>query len=58
MKQVKNDSMQSLHVFLNTEKGVQRRWMRAGEMIVVPDHYMTSQLENLHNMRILRIRNI
>ena len=48
MKVVKNDSLQSFTIYFNTEKGAQEKWMKPGESIVVPDHYITEQLKTLH----------
>tara|TARA_R100000951_G_C2569040_1_gene158125 strand:- start:90 stop:266 length:177 start_codon:yes stop_codon:yes gene_type:complete len=57
MKVVKNDSMQSFTVYFNTEKGSKEKWLLPGETIVVPDHYITEQLETLHRRRIFKISN-
>ena len=57
MKIVKNDSLQSFTVYFRTEKGCQEKWMKPGESIVVPDHYVTAQLETLHRRRIFKISN-
>lgn len=57
MKVVKNDSLQAFTVYFNTEKGCKERWMRAGESIVVPDHYISEQIKTMHRRRIFKISN-
>ena len=57
MKQVKNDCMQSITVFFQTESGCKERSMRPGETIVVPDSYITEQVKTLHRRRIFKITN-
>lgn len=57
MKVVKNDSLQSFTIYFNTEKGAQGKWMKPGESIVVPDHYITEQINILHRRRMFKISN-
>lgn len=57
MKVIKNDSLQSFTVFLNTENGCRERWLQPGESIVVPESYITEQLRTLHRRRIFKISN-
>jgi hypothetical protein len=57
MKVVKNDSLQSFTIYFNTEKGAQEKWMKPGESIVVPDHYITEQIKTLHRRRMFKISN-
>ena len=57
MKVVKNDSLQTLTVYFNTEKGGVERYMRPGESIVVPTNYITEQIKTLHRRRIFKISN-
>tara|TARA_R110002110_G_scaffold37410_1_gene123626 strand:+ start:485 stop:661 length:177 start_codon:yes stop_codon:yes gene_type:complete len=57
MKVVKNDSLQTLTVFFNTEKGCKERYMKPGESIVVPESYITEQINTLHRRRIFKISN-
>ena len=57
MKTVKNDSLQTFTVYFNTEKGCKEVWMKPGQSLVVPDHYVTEQLKTLHRRRIFNISN-
>lgn len=57
MKVVKNDSLQTLTVYFNTEKGCREKYMRPGESIVVPESYITEQIRTLHRRRVFKISN-
>lgn len=57
MKLVKNDSLQSITIFLNTEKGCKEKWLQPGQSIVVPEGYITEQIKTLHRRRIFTISN-
>ena len=57
MKVVKNDCMQTITVFFQTETGCKERSMRPGESIVVPESYITEQIKTLHRRRIFKISN-
>lgn len=57
MKKIKNDSFQTFTIFLSTEKGCKERSMKPGESLVVPDAYITKQLEILHRRRLFKISN-
>lgn len=57
MKVVKNDSLQTLTVYFNTEKGCKSRFMKPGESLVVPENYITEQIKTLHRRRIFKISN-
>jgi len=57
MKVVKNDSLQTLTIYFNTEKGCKERFMRPGESLVVPESYITEQIKTLHRRRIFKISN-
>lgn len=57
MKVVKNDSLQAITVFFNTDKGCKERWMQPGESIVVPENYITEQIKTLHRRRVFTISN-
>ena len=57
MKVVKNDSLQSLAIFFNTENGCKERYMKPGESIVVPASYITEQIKTLHSRRLFKISN-
>jgi hypothetical protein len=57
MKVIKNDCMQTITVFFQTETGCNERSMRPGETIVVPESYITEQIKTLHRRRIFKISN-
>ena len=57
MKVVKNDSLQTLTVYFNTEKGCKERFMQPGESLVVPESYITEQIRTLHRRRVFKISN-
>jgi hypothetical protein len=57
MKVVKNDSLQTFAVYFNTEKGCLEKYLKPGESIVVPESYITEQIENLFRRRIFKISN-
>jgi hypothetical protein len=57
MKAVKNDSLQAITIYFNTEKGNKEKWLRAGETIVVPDTYITEQIRTLQRRRMFKITN-
>ena len=55
MKSIKNDSLQSLEIFLITEDGPKTYWLKPKELISVPAGYLSDQVKNLHSRRIIRI---
>ena len=57
MKVVKNDCMQTITVFFQTETGCKERDVLPGESIVVPESYITEQIRTLHRRRIFKISN-
>lgn len=57
MKIVKNDCMQTIVVFFNTETGCLEKDMKPGESLVVPESYITEQIKTLHRRRIFKISN-
>jgi len=57
MKLVKNTSLQAFTIYFSTESGCDERWLKPGEGVVVPDHYITEQVLNLAKKRILKVVN-
>jgi hypothetical protein len=57
MKLIKNDCMQTITVFFQTETGCKEKSMRPGETIVVPESYITEQIKTLHRRRVFKISN-
>ena len=58
MKLIKNDSMQSLFIYLAGPKGASREyWLKAGSSLQVPENAITEQIKNLSSKRLLKITN-
>lgn len=57
MKKVKNDSLQGLEIYLNTEAGIKTYWLKPKETIAIPENYVGSQVTNLHRRRMVKITN-
>jgi len=57
MKRIKNDSLQAFFIYLNTDQGIQEKWLRPKESVVVPDEYITKQINNLTKRRLLKLIN-
>jgi len=57
MKSVTNDSLQSFEIYFTSPKGTIRKWLKPKETVVVPKSYISEQVQNMHNRRVLRIRN-
>ena len=57
MKRIKNDSMQGLEIYLNTDVGIQTHWLKPKEILAVPDYYIGSQLTNLARRQMVKITN-
>jgi len=56
MKSIKNDSMQRLELYLTTDKGTERVWLLPNDTLVVPNYYLSEQIKNLSQRRILTIK--
>jgi hypothetical protein len=57
MKRIKNDSLQTFVIYLNTEAGEKEMYVKPKESIVVPQTYITEQVNNLHRRRLFKITN-
>ena len=57
MKTVKNDSLQSMTIYFNTEKGCQEHWLKPGETVAVPDSYISEQIRTLQRKKMFKISN-
>jgi len=57
MKSIKNEALQRLELYLLTEKGTKRIWLMPRDTIVVPNTYLSEQIKNLKQRRILTIKN-
>jgi len=55
MKNIKNQSAQGLEIFLLTEIGPKTHWIGPREVIQVPEHYISSQLQLLHQRKLIKI---
>ena len=56
MKSITNDSLQGFEVHFKTPKGVTPHWLKPKETIVVPTSYITTQIKNMQQMRLLRVK--
>jgi hypothetical protein len=56
MKSITNDSFQGFEIHFRTPKGVTSHWLKPNETIVVPTNYITSQIKNMQQMRLLRVK--
>ena len=57
MKLVKNTILQAFVIYFRTEKGAEEKWLKPGEGVVVPEHYLTEQVLTLARKRILKVTN-
>jgi hypothetical protein len=57
MKKIKNDSVQSFELHLNTPKGLEILFLTPKKVIVVPDGYISSQILILQKRRHITITN-
>ena len=57
MKKIKNDSLQGLEIYLNTEVGIKTHWLPPKQTISVQSHWIGSQVTNLHRRKMVKITN-
>jgi len=57
MKEIKNSSLQSWDIYLQTPAGLKTIWMQPGEHLVVPKSYITPEVETLYRRKMIEIRN-
>ena len=57
MKSIKNEALQRLEIYLDTDRGSKRIWLLPQETIVVPNAYLSGQIKNLSERRVLSVRN-
>jgi hypothetical protein len=57
MKTIRNEALQRLELYLDTDRGSKRVWLMPKETIVVPASYLSGQIKNLTERRILKVRN-
>jgi len=57
LKEIKNDCLQGLELYFNTEKGINRTYLNPRESIIVPDFYITDIILNLFRRRMIKISN-
>jgi len=57
MKSIKNEALQRLELYLTTDKGTKRIWLMPRDTIVVPNAYLSEQIKNLSQRRILTVKN-
>lgn len=56
MKTIRNDSIQGFEIYLNTPKGKEIKFLKPSETVVVPDSYVSKQIETLRKRRHLTIK--
>jgi len=57
MKVITNQSLQAFEVYFNTPQGAKAVWLRPKQSMSVPGGYISDQLHNMINRRILSVRN-
>ena len=55
MVDIVNESLQAFEMYLVTEIGVKEYWITPGKRITVPKSYVSDQVRNLENRRIISI---
>jgi len=55
MKQILNESLQSLQVALKTPIGVKMHRLASKESIVIPATYVSDMIKNLQRRRLLKV---
>jgi len=55
MVEIVNESLQAFEMYLITEIGVKEYWITPGKRITVPRSYISDQVRNLENRRIITI---
>ena len=56
MKSITNNSFQGFEIHLKTPKGITSHWLKPNDTVVVPVNYITSQIKNMQQMRLLRVK--
>lgn len=55
LKSVKNYSIQGLTLVLETDSGLEYRWVTPKEVIQVPERFLSKQIKNLQRRRLISI---
>ena len=58
MRELKNDCMQSLDVYLRTPEGIKSVWLQPGEHLVIPVSYITDHVKTLQRRSVIQVRSI
>lgn len=56
-KKIKNYALQSLTLIFNTPDGFKNKFVKPGEIITIPEAWITGQVKELHRRRLVRIYN-
>ena len=56
MKTIINQSMQAFEIYFTTEKGAETYWLTPDEYITIPTHYISDQIKNLVERRLIKIQ--
>ena len=57
MKVITNTSLQAFEIYLRTPKGDTPVWIKPRQSVVVPKVYVSEQIHNLINRRLLSVKN-
>ena len=57
MKLIQNNSLQTFPIYLRTEKGCKEIYLKPKQNIVVPDSYITEQINILVKRRLFKVTN-
>ena len=57
MKSIKNECLQRLELYLTTDRGAKRIWLMPRDTVVVPGTYLSDQIKNLSQRRMLTVKN-
>ena len=57
MKLITNNSLQSFEIFLSTPKGPEPVWITPRQTVAVPAGYISEQIHNMVNRRMLSVKN-
>lgn len=56
-KKIKNYALQSLTLIFETSNGIKNKFVQPGEIITVPESWISGQVKELHRRRMIRIYN-
>jgi len=57
MKLITNSSLQAFEIYLSTPKGAEPVWITPRQTVAVPAAYISEQIFNMVNRRMLSVKN-